>query len=132
MKWLEPMVVRLAGQAHLETTIPLIVAKLHEDGGDLLNEECAEALTRIGTPAVLQAVAEAFPTAEQHFRLYASQPAGAYPFRLGRGKMPPAAGHRKKMKLSEAELGLRSLLSQFAHGRHRDRTTTACGPRTRF
>ena len=31
MKWLEPLVVRLAGQAHLESTIPLIVAKLHED-----------------------------------------------------------------------------------------------------
>jgi hypothetical protein len=74
MKWLEPLVVRLAGQAHLESTIPLIVAKLLEDGGDLLNEECAEALTRIGTPAVLHAVAEAFPTAEQHFRIYATNP----------------------------------------------------------
>ena len=74
MKWLEPLVVRLAGQAQLESTIPLIVAKLLEDGGDLLNEECAEALTRIGTPAVLHAVAEAFPTAEQHFRIYATNP----------------------------------------------------------
>ena len=74
MKWLEPLVVRLAGQAHLESTIPLLIAKLLEDGGDLLNEECAEALTRIGTPAVLHAVAEAFPTAEHHFRLYATGP----------------------------------------------------------
>ena len=74
MMWLEPLVVRLAGQAHLDTTIPLIVGKLLEDGGDILNQECAEALTRIGTPAVPEAVAEAFPTAEQHFRLYASGP----------------------------------------------------------
>jgi hypothetical protein len=74
MLWLEPLVVRLAGQAHLDTTVPLIVAKLLEDGGDILNQECAEALTRIGTPAVLEAVAEAFPTAEQHFRIYASGP----------------------------------------------------------
>jgi hypothetical protein len=74
MKWLEPLVVRLAGLADLESTIPLIVAKLLEDGGDLLNEECAEALTRIGTPAVLHAIAQAFPTAERHFRLYASGP----------------------------------------------------------
>ncbi|HEY7326991.1 MAG TPA: SEC-C metal-binding domain-containing protein [Gemmataceae bacterium] len=72
MMWLEPLAVRLAGQAHLDTTIPLIVGKLLEDGGDILNQECAEALTRIGTPAVLEAVAEAFPTAEQHFRIYAS------------------------------------------------------------
>ncbi|MEI7687937.1 MAG: SEC-C metal-binding domain-containing protein, partial [Planctomycetota bacterium] len=41
---------------------------------DLLNEECAEALTGIGTPAVLHAIAEAFPTAEQHFRIYAITP----------------------------------------------------------
>jgi hypothetical protein len=74
MKWLEPLVVRLAGQAHLDSTIPLIVAKLLEDGGDLLNEECAEALTRIGTPAVLHAVAETFPASAQHFRLYATNP----------------------------------------------------------
>jgi hypothetical protein len=73
MKWLEPLVVRLAGQAHLDSTIPLIVAKLHEDA-DLLNEECAEALARIGTPAVLSAIAEAWPTAERHFRIYASGP----------------------------------------------------------
>src|SRR5262245_12752055 len=74
MMWLEPLAVRLAGQAHLDTTIPLIVAKLLEDGGDILNQECGKALTRIGTPAVLEAVAEAFPTAEQHFHIYASGP----------------------------------------------------------
>lgn len=71
MNWLEPLAVRLAGQARLESAIPLIVAKLHEDA-DLLSQECAEALTRIGTPSVLQAVAEAFPNAEWHFRLYAA------------------------------------------------------------
>ena len=60
MKWLEPFVVRTAGQAHLESTLPLLIGKLHEDA-ELLNEECAEALTRIGTPAVLEAVAAAFP-----------------------------------------------------------------------
>jgi hypothetical protein len=73
MKWLEPLVVRLAGQAHLEATIPLLVEKLHEDA-DILNEECAEALTKIGTPSVLHAIANAFPTAEEHFRIYATTP----------------------------------------------------------
>jgi hypothetical protein len=71
MKWLEPLAVRLAGQAHLESAIPRVVAKLHIDT-DWLSEECAEALTRIGTPAVLQAVAEPFPGAERHFRRYAT------------------------------------------------------------
>jgi hypothetical protein len=74
MVWLEPLAVRLAGRARLNTAIPLIVAKMQEDGDDLLNEECAEALTRIGGPAVLEAVAEAFPTAAWHFRLYAIGP----------------------------------------------------------
>ncbi len=74
MMWLEPLAVRLAGQARLDATIPLIVGKLLEDGGDILNQECAEALTRIGTPAVLEAVAEAFPKADQSFRIYASGP----------------------------------------------------------
>ena len=74
MKWMEPLVVRLAGEAHLESTVPLIVTKLIEDCGDLLNEKCATALSRIGTSAVLEAVAEAYPTAPHHFRLYATEP----------------------------------------------------------
>jgi hypothetical protein len=74
MAWMEPLAVRLAGLARLESTVPLIVAKLLGDGGDVLNEECAEALTRVGTPAVLHAVAGAFPTAELHFRIYATGP----------------------------------------------------------
>jgi hypothetical protein len=74
LAWLEPLAVRLAGQAQLESVLPLLISKLREDGGDLLNEECAEALTRIGTPAVLHAIAETFPTAIDSFRLYATGP----------------------------------------------------------
>ena len=74
MKWMESLVVRLAGEAHLDSTVSLLVAKLVEDDGDLLNEEFAEALTRIGTSAVLEAVAEAYPNAPHHFRLYATEP----------------------------------------------------------
>ena len=73
MKWLEPLVVRLAGQANHESVIPQIVARLH-DNSDLLGKECADALIRIGTPAVVHAIAEAFPTAERHFRIYAVNP----------------------------------------------------------
>ncbi len=74
MKWMEPLVVRLAGEAHLDSTVPLLVTKLIEDGGDLLNEECAKALAQIGTSAVLEAVAEAYPNAPRYFRLYAIEP----------------------------------------------------------
>jgi hypothetical protein len=64
----------LAGEAHLDSTLPLVVDKLMEDGGDILNEECATALTRLGTPAVLHAIAEKFPSANRHFHLYATEP----------------------------------------------------------
>lgn len=50
------------------------VVKLIEDGGDLVNEECATALARIGTSAVLEAVADAYPNAPVHFRIYAMKP----------------------------------------------------------
>ena len=71
MKWMEPLTVRLVGEARLDSSIPLVVAKLHEDA-DLLNEECTEALTKIGTPAVVEAIAGEFPQADFHFRLYSS------------------------------------------------------------
>jgi len=74
MKWMEPLVARLAGEAQLESTVPLLISKLLTDGGDVLNEECTRALTKIGTPAVLDAIAEAFPNAKFHFRLHASEP----------------------------------------------------------
>ncbi len=74
MKWMEPLAVRLAGEAHLDSTIPVLVSKLAADGGDLLNEQCSQALARIGTTAVLEAVAEAYPNASHHFRVYASGP----------------------------------------------------------
>jgi hypothetical protein len=70
MRWLESLTLRLAGLAHLESSIPLLIAKLLEDGGDLSNEAASEALARIGTPAVIEAVAHAFPTAKYAFRLY--------------------------------------------------------------
>jgi hypothetical protein len=74
MKWMEPLAVRLAGQARLISTLPLLIEKLITDGGDILNEECATSLRRIGTPAVLQAVAEVYPDAPRHFRCYAIEP----------------------------------------------------------
>jgi hypothetical protein len=112
MMWLEPLAVRLAGQAYLDTTILLIVAKLLEDGGDILNQECAEALTRIGTAAVPEAVAEAFPKAEQHFRIYASGP-------LENIHSDLAVGKCVQLLAQEKDHGIRrdlahALLCQFA------------------
>ena len=71
MKWMEPLMVRLAGEMRHGPTIPIIVAKLHEDA-DVLSEECHRALVKIGTDDVIQAVRRDYPTAEWQFRLYAS------------------------------------------------------------
>ena len=71
LMWLEPLTVQLAGRTKLSSAIPFIISKLMADSSDVLNEDCAEALMKIGTPAVLEAVASAFPTASDHFRIYA-------------------------------------------------------------
>jgi hypothetical protein len=112
MKWLEPLAVRLAGQAHLDSTVSLVVTKLLEDGGDLLNEECAEALTRIGTPSVLHAVAQAFPTSAQRFRLYAINPLEHIHSDLAVGISLKLLGQEKD-DLIRSELA-HALLGQFA------------------
>ncbi|MDB5313584.1 MAG: motif protein [Gemmataceae bacterium] len=67
---LQPLAARLAGRMRFEPAVPLLVAKLHEDA-DLLLEECQEALIRIGTDAVVQAVRAAYPLAKSDFRLFA-------------------------------------------------------------
>jgi hypothetical protein len=71
MKWLESLVVNLAGQLRLEPAIPLLVGKLHQVG-ELLSDECLRALVKIGTDDVVRAIRHDYPTAEYHFRLYAT------------------------------------------------------------
>jgi hypothetical protein len=112
MKWLEPLAVGLAGRVRLESAIPLIVARLLEDGGELLNDECAEALTRIGTPTVVEAVAEAFPRADRHFRLCATEPLEQIHSDLAVEKCLHLLGQEKEddIRLNLAD----ALLSHFA------------------
>jgi hypothetical protein len=61
----------LAGEMRLERAIPLVVKKLHECG-EILSEECVEALGKIGTDPAAEAVAEGWLDAEWDYRLYAS------------------------------------------------------------
>ena len=71
MKWMESLMVDLAGELRHEPAIPLLVGKLHQKG-EVLSEECHNALVKIGTDSVVQALLQEYPTAEGHFRLYAS------------------------------------------------------------
>jgi hypothetical protein len=61
----------LAGLIRLDAAAPLLVAKLKDDDGDAINEECGYALTKIGEPAI-DAIAKDFHSAPDHYRLYAS------------------------------------------------------------
>ena len=71
MAWMEPLMVKLAGELHHEPAIPLLVAKLHEDA-EVQSEECQTALAKIGGDDVVRAVRQDYPGGEFHFRLYAS------------------------------------------------------------
>jgi hypothetical protein len=71
MKWMEPLLVRLAGELRHEPAVPPLVARLHQDA-EVLSEECLAALVRIGTDGVVRAVRNHYPAGEWHFRLYAT------------------------------------------------------------
>ncbi len=71
MTWLEIFLVMLAGEMRLERSIPLVVKKLHVMG-ELLSEQCVEALGKIGTDAAAEAVAEGWLESEWDYRLYAT------------------------------------------------------------
>ena len=71
--WLEPLIVQLAGKARLTSAIPLIVGKLVQDCGDIVNDECAKALALIGNAEVLQAIDAAFPQMSVSCRSHACE-----------------------------------------------------------
>jgi hypothetical protein len=71
LRWLEPLLVDLAGLLRLQSAAPSIVARLHQDD-DILASGCEKALIRIGSDEVVAAVAKQFPGAENHFKLYAA------------------------------------------------------------
>jgi hypothetical protein len=71
MAWLEIFLVMLAGEMRLERAIPLVVKKLHLCG-EVLSEQCVEALGRIGTDAGAEAVTEGWLEAVWDYRLYAT------------------------------------------------------------
>jgi uncharacterized protein YchJ len=68
MKWMEPCIVRLAGELRLQQAIPLLIKKLHEDD-EVLTPDCVRSLVKIGGDEVVEAVADDFREAEWAFRL---------------------------------------------------------------
>jgi hypothetical protein len=72
MSWMECFAARLAGDLRLEAAVPLLIPKLKEDGGDLLNEECQRSFIKVGTDAAVEAIVADWPAAPWHYQLYAS------------------------------------------------------------
>jgi hypothetical protein len=70
MKLMEGLAARLAGEMRLDAAVPLLVDKLLVDG-DWTNEECARALTRMGTDSAVEAIVQEYPDSELHYRIYA-------------------------------------------------------------
>jgi hypothetical protein len=67
MRWLEPEIIRLAGQMRLESTIPIMIGHLHSDEDSLI-DAAETALIKIGTDAVVEAIADDWWDAGDDFR----------------------------------------------------------------
>ncbi len=111
MTWLEIFLVMRAGEMRREPASPLVVKKLHACG-EILSEQCVEALGTIGTDAAAEAVAEGGLESEWDYRRYASS---------AREKIPSDTTVRKCLALlpPDKDLSIRTnladaLLGQFA------------------
>jgi len=72
LAWMEIFAAHLAGLIRVESLAPLLVAKLKLDDGDFADDECRDALVRIGSDAAVEAITKDFHAAEWGYRLYAS------------------------------------------------------------
>jgi hypothetical protein len=72
MVWMECFAAHLAGAMRLEEAAPLLVNRLRDDGGDLMNEECMYALTKIGTDRAVEAICADWLSSPDYYRMYAS------------------------------------------------------------
>lgn len=58
--WMEGFMVRLAGELRLEAAVPLITQKARYEDAEWLSGLCQDALVKIGTDTVVEAVSEGF------------------------------------------------------------------------
>ena len=72
MAWMQAAAARIAGEMHLAEAAPLLTARLMDDSGQMMNEQCELTFTKIGGDATVKAIAAVFPAAPLRFRNYAS------------------------------------------------------------
>ena len=113
LKWMEPLMVELAGLIRLQAAVPILVAKLHQND-DILASKCENALIRIGSDNAVVAIAEQYPSSQNHFKLYAAGVIEDIRSDLAADKCVLLLAQEKERfiqrRLAEAAL------SQFAHG----------------
>lgn len=68
---MQGFILRLAGELRLTAAVPPLIEALKEDD-EWFNEESQRALVKIGGEDIVKALADEFPAAEWHFRLYGS------------------------------------------------------------
>lgn len=70
--WMECFAAHMAGQMRLEEATPLLVGKLRDDVGDMMNEECMHSLIKIGTDRAVEVICDDWLASPEHYRSYAS------------------------------------------------------------
>jgi len=68
---MQGFIIRLVGELRLKAAVPLLIEALKEDD-EWIDEACQRALIKIGGEDVVEALSNAFPSAEWPFRLYGS------------------------------------------------------------
>ena len=72
MGWMQCVVACIAADMRLAPAVPLLVTKLVDDDGDVMNEQCARAFIKVGGDGTIEAIGSVYPTAPWHFKLYTS------------------------------------------------------------
>ncbi len=68
--WIHPLCVAMAGEMRYAPALPRVIAKMHHNDM-FLQEECQDALVKIGGDGVVEAIRHGYPTAEHHFQFTA-------------------------------------------------------------
>ena len=86
MRWLEPLIVSLAGAMQLESAVPLLTERLDDENMSVADESIT-ALIRIGTNVVVQDIADQWPSASAGFPRRGRGCLGEHPLGSQRGKL---------------------------------------------
>ena len=115
MAWMECFAARLAGDMRLGAAVPLLVTKLKDDGGDLLNEECQRSFVMVGTDAAVEAICQDFAAAPWHYQLYASSALADIRSDLVVARCLDLLDQEQSGEMVEANL-IRAVLQNFSAG----------------